>query len=590
MEFPQPKDRKRRNFEILIPVPPEPPSEPPALTKAEQKAQKKKDRFHLNILKQRIQPIMDQIKLKHKKFRTGVIDEAQIRYLYDDEDPMMVSTDLPLEERRSDPSRPYEKATDDHGEPGLIHVATGKFYYNMEIVTIEKRLSNGYYKRPRDFTADVKKLAKDAKAIGDSERIIKANELLTNVEVDMGDIEVQLPQLITELENVYVREKERERELIRKYKDIAAAEGRNIDNITSNVPPADLGPSSNDQAIGPVVLGQPVTNGVIHRALTPSDPSQPSTFTNGYPSVLSDLSDLNGHSHSNGTSFSEKEDEPRISSSEDIQSSERDTQSSSFGPSAQTRPFDSYTGGPTSLEQRRKTPGSLSQRGIITPMAEGSNVRDYTNYASTTSSEKRNTGSSADKTTQSTNEKPEGPDFSMFGEPGEGNSQLPNTQGFTQGKSSHNATIFLMRWTEMIPPLGSPDPTQPNANFSGSQAERSSQTPAVPQWPRERSSINSLLNDPDTHQLGAITTKDPQLIVDPIQASFLLQALVGETSGCSVEQLEQIYSALMSEIWRLRDFWDRAVVVRSVGEVFRSVMEDIRICQGISAPSMEIED
>ena len=433
VEFPQPTDRKRRNFEILIPVPPEPRPAPPALTRAEQKAQKKKDRFNLNVLKQRIQPIMDQMKLKHKKFRTGVIDEAQIRYLYDEEDPMIVSTDMPSEERRLDPSRPYEKGTDDHGEPGLIHVATGKFFYNIEIVTIEKRLSNGYYKRPNDFTADVKKLAKDAKTIGDSERIIKANELLTNVEVDMGEIEVQMPQLVAELENVYVREKEREMVLIRRYKEVAAAEGRKLDEIPSNVPPTDLGPSSNDQSIGPVVLGQQVANGVVRRPLTPSDPSQPSTLTNGFGGPLSDLSDLNGHTQSNGTSFSEKDDEPHVSSSEGVQSSERDTQSSSFGPSAQTRPFDSYTGGPTSIEHRKSLPGSLSQRDILTPMAEGSNPRDYTNYASTTSSEKRNTGSSADKNTQSTTGKPEGPDFSMFGEAGEGNSQLPNTQGNTQG-------------------------------------------------------------------------------------------------------------------------------------------------------------
>ena len=434
-DFPEPTDRKKRNFEILMPVPPEPPKEPPPLSKAELKAQKKKDRLYLNMLKQRIQPIMDQIKLKNKKFRVGVIDESQIQYLFEEEDPAIVSTDLPLEERRQDPSRPYEKATDDHGEPGLLHVPTGKFFYNMEIVTIEKRLSNGYYKRPKDFTADIKKLAKDAKTIDDQERLIKANELLTNVEVDMDDIGVALPWLVLELENVYAREMKREKGLVEKAKRAAAAEGRRLTAITSNVPPADVGASSTEQSTGPIVLGQPITNGVVHHPITPSNASQPSTFTNGLSGGgLSDLSDLQGHQQSNGTSVpSRNEGDPNTSKSDEGPSTEKDTQNtqnSSFGPSAQTRPFSSYTGGPNSIDQRRSIPGSLSQRSFMTPLAEGSDIRDYTNYASTTSSDKRNTGSSGDKNTQSTNGKPDLPDVDLFGGPVEG----PDTRANTQGK------------------------------------------------------------------------------------------------------------------------------------------------------------
>lgn len=460
-EFPEPADRKKRQFETLVPVPPEPPREPPPLSKAEEKAQKKRDRLLLNQLKQRIQPIMDQIKLRNKKFRTGVIDEGTIRYLYEEEDPTFVSTDLPPEQRQLDPSRGYEKATNAQHEPGLVHVATGKFFYNLETVTIEKRLSNGYYKRPRDFTADIKKLAKDAKAMDDPERIIRANELLTNVEVDMEDIVLRDPQLVAELENVYARESKREKEMIEKAKELAAAEGRRIGAIPSNVPPVDTAASSVDQSVGPIVLGQPVTNGIVHHPVTPSDPSQRSTLTNGFSGHISDLSDLQGHHHSNGTSVpSRGEGDVNMSNSDDVQSTEKGTQSSSFGPSAQTRPMESYTGGPTSLEHRRSIPGSLSQRSFITPMAEDSNLNDYTNYASTTSSEKRNTGSSGDKNTQSTTGRQEGPDLSMFNELGEGNSQLPDTRGNTQGALlklypmplSRNQLMPNARLSEFRPP------------------------------------------------------------------------------------------------------------------------------------------
>jgi hypothetical protein len=444
-EFPEPADRKKREFEILMPVPPEPPKEPLPLSKAEEKAQKKRDRLLLNQLKQRIQPIMDQIKLRNKKFRTGAIDEGAIRYLYEEEDPTFVSTDLPRDQRQLDPSRPYEKATNAQHEPGLVDIATGKFYYNLETVTIEKRLSNGYYKRPKDFTADIKKLAKDAKAMDDPERIIKANELLTNVEVDMEDIGLRDPQFVAELENVYAREQRREREMIEKAKELAAVEGRRIEAISSNVPPADTATSSVEQSVGPIILGQPVTNGIVHHPITPSDPSQRSTLTNGFPSHISDLSNLQGHHHSNGTSVpSRGEGDVNISNSEDVQSTEKGTQSSSIGPSAQTRPMEPYTGGSTSIEHRRSMPGSLSQRSFITPMAENSNLNDYTNYASTTSSEKRNTGSSGDKNTQSTPGRQEGPDLSMFNELGEGNSQLPDTRGNTQGRLSKPNPISLL--------------------------------------------------------------------------------------------------------------------------------------------------
>ena len=445
MNFPEAVERKKRQLPMLTVAPPEPMREPPPPTKAQLKAQKKKDRYNLNLLKQNIQPVMDQIRTKSKKFRFGVIDEAQIKYLYDEEDPDIITTDLPPEER--DPSsRPYEKAKDDHGDPGLLQVATGKFYYNMNTVVIEQRLSNGYYKRPKDFLADVKKLAKDAKVIDDQERLIKANELMTNVEVDMENFAAQQPALVAELENIYVRELKRERDMIEKAKQLAAEEGRRIDIVPSNVPPsANIGASSTEQSSGPIVLGQPITNGLMNHPITPSNASNshPSTLTNGVSAGLSDLSDLHGQHQSNGTSVPSRSDgEVHLSNSDLNASLEKGgTQSSSFGQSAQSRPYES-AGAPYSIGRRKSVPdshpGSLSQRGFITPIAEGSDLKDYANYASTTSSEKRNTGSSGDKNTQqnitqSTTGKPEGPDLTVFGEPAEGHSQLPDTVGNTQG-------------------------------------------------------------------------------------------------------------------------------------------------------------
>ena len=54
---------------------------------------------------------------------------------------------LPLEECRQEPSRPYEKATNERGDPGLSHVPISRVFRNMEVVTNVNWLSNAYYKR-----------------------------------------------------------------------------------------------------------------------------------------------------------------------------------------------------------------------------------------------------------------------------------------------------------------------------------------------------------------------------------------------------------------------------------------------------------
>lgn len=581
-----------------MPAPPEPAKDLAAIIKAEHKAQKKRDRHFLNLLKLRIQPIMDQVKQKFKKFRTGVIDESQIRYLYDDEDPDIVTSDLPPNLRQDDHFRPFEKKVDKKGEHGLLEVASGRFFYNMEIVTIEKRLSNGYYKRPKDFLSDIKKLTKDAKAIGDQERLLKANELQANVEVDMTLIEAEQPGMVAELEAVYARETKREKDMIEKSSQIATLMGRGLELVPSNVPPQDPG-ASTEQSSGPIILGQPISNGITRHPITPfsnhsnpSQPSQRSIFTNGlsggYTGRLSDLSDLQAHDNSNGTSVPSRENDIQMTNTSDEgPSTERETQNSSFGPSAQTRPLLSYTGAPASLQQRLSHHGSLSQRSAITPMAEGSNPQDYTNYASTTtSSGKRVSGSSGPFNTQSSQSRNEGPDLSMIPDPTAPNSQLPDTQGTSLHQGSFQA------YDNLIGPLGSQISVH-TSNPASSQSQPSqplSQTPAVPAFPSRPSNpqaIHSLLN---TDAPSKPPTTVSTLNTNPAYTDELLNILVYNTSGCSVEQLEQIYSALMDKIWKTRGNWNRVQVTKEVQIVFEDVMEDIKSCQKVEDGSLQIEE
>ena len=598
-QFPEPANRKKRKLEALMPVPADPPRALEVMSRAELKAQKKRDRLYLNHLKLRIQPTMDQIKLKYKKFRTGVVEESQIRYLYDEDDPSIVTTDLPSEERRRAQFRPFEKGADAHGEPGLIEQATGKFYYNLEIVTIEKRLSNGYYKRPKDFLADIKKLTKDAKATGDTERLLKANELQANVEVDMGSIETQEPALVAELEGVWAREMKRERDKIEKARQaITGQEG------PFAIEPPNTSHNENtystEHSSGPVVLGQPMVNGVTHHPHTPSNPSQPSQLTNGFSGILSDLSDLRNRPLSNGTSVPSRSDgDIQMSNSQEEQSPDKDTQSSSFGQSAQTRPFHHNTGGPASLEQRKSYPGSLSQRSAITPMAEGSNPQDYTNYASTTSSDKKASGSSGPsnntqntqntqnsqgntqnsqssqdrQNTQSSQGRVEGPELANLPGLAAANSQIPDTQSASP--------LFSWNWNA--------DVRIDSQLWSGSssQSNPSSQNPPVPLYhrPSNTSNIRGLLNDDENG-----SPLQPRLIADRDRPGQLLDTIVLLTSGCSVEQLEQVYAALMDKIWKTRGDWNRVRVATQIGQVLEEVLADMRLCQEFQAGSMESEE
>ncbi|KAL8953278.1 MAG: hypothetical protein Q9222_000844 [Ikaeria aurantiellina] len=584
--FPEPMNRKKRTLEQLPQAPPEPAKPLAILSKEELKAQKKRDRHLLNLLKLRIQPVMDQIRTKSKRFRTGVIDESQIRYLYEEEDPFLVSTDLPHGERSRDQLRPYEKGHDEHGEPVLFETATGKFFYNMEIVTIEKRLSNGYYKRPRDFLLDIKKLTKDAKAIGDQDRLLKANELQANVEVDMSIIEIQDPAMVADLEQVYNREMRREKDMIEKEKQKQLMEAEEESRL--QLMPAEAAPqtglaNATEPSTGPVILGESMTNGVSHHPVTPSNPSQPSQsslLSNQSSIPISDLSDLqHRYSQSNGTSVPSRDSEVQMSTSQDGPSTspEQVTQDSSFGQSAQTRPFPTHTGAPNSLVQRRSLPGHLSQNSTMTPMAEGSNPQDYTNYASTTSSDKRNTGSSGDKNTQpsdnlrsqsskntpqNTQESNGGPDLSILPEPPMSNSQFPDTQ--QQGSQSSG---------QSSQPSSQGQPQAATSNFNRPQ----------------NNSISALLNAevsvprPSARELAKLKI-DRHIIED------LHNQLVDDSSGFSVEQLEQVYSMLMDKIWRTRGEWDRNWVTQEVRIEFERVAADMNECQSFQARSQDYDD
>ncbi|KAI9849590.1 MAG: hypothetical protein M1838_000100 [Thelocarpon superellum] len=575
-EFPDPEHRKKRVIETLEIAPPPPPPKPP--TKEELKAQKKRDRQLLNLLKIRIQPVMDQIKLKYKKFRTGVIEEEQIRYLFEEQDPNRATSDL------VPPSlfRPFEKAQDKDGVDGLVEVESQKFYYNLNIVAIEERLSNGYYKRPKDFTADIRCLAKDARVSGDRDRTIKANEMLANVEVDMTALESE--PYLADCENVYLREVQRAKDKVEKYARQQALEiatdpvvGGSSASLETPVLAIAAPVSGSEQlSTGPIVLGEavpPVSTTTL--PLTPSRPSLPSSLSNGVSTGPAHTDDsVQVHApQSNGSSVPSRPEG-------DVTMADADAAP------ARTAPDPTAPG----VSARSNPSAGTTQRSIITAMPAGSQAEDFLNDASTTTSGKKTTSeshrSSDPGNTQSTNGikaagTKEVPDYSGVVAKANGDSQLPDTQGThlaAEDDDGHDGTPLTD--TEVPSSQGSGQPgSQPLAIFQvGSQPP----VPAfdAPSRPAPASTIQALLNSPATE------TRHPEWILDETYIGSLHDEFTNRTSGCSIEQLEQINTALMDSIWKQRGEWNRTKAGTEVMNVFNAIMQDIEEMQEVLPASL----
>jgi SpoVK/Ycf46/Vps4 family AAA+-type ATPase len=527
-DFPDPDNRKKRVLPQLEPAPMVAPTVDPQEIAAAERRQKKQDRMTLNKLKVCIQPIMDQLKRSYRKFFKPIIDESWYAYLLEEEDPNHFRTDLnPEEQQQQGVVRPWERSKDAKGVEVLLHVDSGNKYYNLDLTNIEKRLSNGYYKRPKDYLADIKTLAKDARTYQDAERTLKANEMVTNVEVD---IESLVPPLLkTECEAVYLRELERERKAQEK-REKAIAEGKDAGPEITQVPPQQSATTA--ETSGPILLGEPIPGPSAMHPITPMRPLAP---TNGT------TTDEASHPQQNGSTVPSRSDEDaHMTDSQDLNAN---TQHEFQTPSRFS-----------TQNQTQTQKSQVSGRTFVPP---GANPADYHNSASTTTSgQKTSDRSSGGINTQSTNGvTPAKIDFaSMI--PQTGGSQLPDTQEVHYISS------------------------QP----SNSQPSQSSQHPnpmPAPSQPRHSTNIASLLND---------ETEKPQLILDETQLYTLHESIVENTSGCSLEQLEQINAALMDCIWKHRAEYNRNVVLHSVGGSFNEIIGDIQEMQKIMKASQESQE
>lgn len=526
-EFPDPTKRKRRKL-VELPVAPTPPPVAVELTKAQIKAQRKKDRLTLNKLKIHLQPVMDQIR-KYRIFINSPIDDSVIRYLYDEQDPNVLSTDLSEEQRQEQALfRPYEIDQDEKGVQGLRETASGKFYYNLNTTVLEQRLSNGYYKRPKDFIADIKSIAKDAKTMENYARTLKANELLTNVDVDMAMLTEANSPLVAECEALYEREQGRERERLRNVEE-AKQRGEHVPIIVPNVPPQHASHTTTEGS-GPIMLGQEVP-GV--RSLFPVTPSR----LPGPSPVSNDWSYTNGTS--NQTNGSAAPSKPLDDSEMYDVSPHNDF--------AHPLPFG-----------QQNTQGQRSQKSAHTQLAHGSQLNEYQNSASTTTSGQK----TSDRSNRSSG-------------PYSNNTQLSNGARHSADHPDFSAAPPLIGGSQL-------DNTQ-EIHFQSSQdpASQSSQ-PMAP--PPHRASIHNLLNSNTPEEP---MQPPPTYMFEERFADHLHKELVSRSSGLTVEQLEQVNASIMDAIYTTRELWNRNLVIKAVSDAFNATVSDIEDCQKVLQWSQE---
>jgi len=191
-------------------------------------------------------------------------------------------------------------------------------------------------------------------------------------------------------------------------------------------------------------------------------------------------------------------------------------------------------------------------------MARDSQAADYQNDASTTqtTSGKRPSNLSSGEREHGTQEG--GPNLYLFDERRSADgSQIPSTQGDIPN-TQDSATRHV-----------SP-PDLPHVTAIQTTSPR-----------RPSGSLQALLNPRDE------APNHPPLEFSVARVERLLQEVVNNTTGLSVEQLEQVNSVLMDVVWKTKGEWNRNVVADQVAGAFNEVMQDMQEYQDFGPSSWE---
>ena len=258
--------------------------------------------------------------------------------------------------------------------------------------------------------------------------------------------------------------------------------------------------------------------------------------------------------------------------------------------------------GPSNASNYATGPNTqVSQKSAFQQISHDTSPHELINDASTTTSGKK---TSEGWSTQATNCISHPGSSSPVERPGQ-DSQLPDTQRDSQRETGtsgetnssqeqwpHSQAHGLARGSLTQPTYPSQTPS------SGSQ--NNSQTPAVPPFnarPQSSSATKSkptgfanILNDsPVEPTSSSLASSQKDIIIDEFFVEDLLRRLTEGTSGCSIEQLEQINRELMETLWKMRGEYNRNKVASELIGVFNEVIADIEEMQRILQASQPLQ-
>lgn len=558
-DFPDPANRKKRVLEELPVAPPPPPKVP---SRTEMKELEKKDRQLLNILKVQLQPIMDQINRKYKKFRQPAIPFSHLTHLYAEADPHYVRPDVAEGE-----SRPYEIVKDKYGNDVLRETATGKVFYNLETTTIEERLSNGFYTRPKDFLFDIKTLAKDSRNIADKERTLKANELVSNVEVDVANVEHSTSTV--DWESLYQRQLQRTKEAAEKERKRKALQSI-VDVVQSDVVAND----SDSPGQGPITLGEQVPGS--RNTMARFQVMSPRFNGHALESTHQDLP--------NGTPTKSRESDVHMGGTDE------ETQPFSDVPQMQPPPLSARRSGLEPPASGAAAMTQVSQRSAVTSLPQGMSPSAIINDASTTKTSDPSSKSS-NWNTQATNGFH---DNSGLGD--NDTSDMPDTLPLSQGPLPLSQGPLPL---SQMQSSGEPWMHSQTQATDGGHPRRNSlidSSPSSLDGPQgfasrissgnKSNALSSKHGEAEEDSLLSArnsggSSQQATLMPEAGQVDGFLSDLTVRTSGCTIEQLEQINRELMEEVWRTRGEWNRMKVLYGLAAVFNDTITDIEDTQGL---------
>lgn len=159
-----------------------------------------------NTLKIKLAGLMDLFKVRYKRFKKPIIDENLLTHLFYPE---------VLENPLNNYEVLYERATDAEHKDMVKEISTGKYYHNIDLDIVEERLWNGYYSEPKQFLKDIRMIVQDCVTSGDRERILKANEMLTNAQFGIDDLST--PEFIKACKEMRKREITKQVQMLKEY-------------------------------------------------------------------------------------------------------------------------------------------------------------------------------------------------------------------------------------------------------------------------------------------------------------------------------------------------------------------------------------